>query len=142
MKRMTSLASKGLLAVIAGVFAVAAGAASVQDKMSKEAIEKRIQPLAQNYVAGEESSQQAAAGGTRSGEQVYNKFCVACHSAGVMGAPKVNNAGDWGPRLDQGMDTVLSHALNGYNSMPPKGTCADCSEDEIKSAIEFMTSEI
>ncbi len=142
MKRIKSLASKGLIASIAALFAVAAGAASVQDKMSKEAIEKRIEPLAQHYVAGEESDQQADAGGTRSGEAVYNQFCAACHTSGVMGAPKINNAGDWEARLEQGMETVLRHAIEGYNAMPPKGTCSDCSDEEIQAAINYMTADI
>ena len=143
MKRIKSLASKGLIASIAAVFAVAAGAASVQDSMSKEAIEKRIEPAAQHYVAGEQSDQQASSGGgARSGEQVYNTFCAACHTSGVMGAPKINNAADWEPRLAQGMDTVLSHAINGYNAMPPKGTCSDCSDDEIQAAIDYMIADI
>lgn len=142
MKRIKSLASKGLLATFAAMFAVAAGAASVQDSMSKEAIEKRIEPAAQHYVAGEQSNQQASSGGTRSGEAVYNQFCAACHTSGVMGAPKINNAEDWEARLAQGMDTVLDHAINGFNAMPPKGTCSSCSDDEIQAAIDYMTAEL
>ena len=78
----------------------------------------------------------------RSGEQVYNTFCAACHTSGVMGAPKINNAEDWEPRLAQGMDTVLKHAIEGYNAMPPKGTCSDCSDDEIQAAIDYMIAGI
>lgn len=143
MKRIKSLAFKGVITSIVAVFAVTVSAASVQDKMTKEAIAERIEPVAQHYVAGEESNQQAStSGGTRSGEAVYNQFCAACHTSGVMGAPKINNAADWEPRLAQGMETVLSHAINGYNAMPPKGTCSDCSKEEIRAAIEYMTAKI
>ncbi|MGM0481579.1 MAG: c-type cytochrome [Pseudomonadota bacterium] len=142
MKRIQSFVSKGFFASVAALFAMTVSAASVQDAMTKEAIEKRIQPVSQYYVAGESSDQQASAGEPRSGEQVYNTFCSACHTSGVMGSPKINNANDWEPRLAQGMDTVLRHAIEGYNAMPPKGTCADCSDDEIQAAINYMTADI
>jgi len=142
-KRIKSLASKGLIASIAALFAVAAGAASVQDEMTRDAIEKRIEPLGQHYVAGENGDQQQAeSSGTRSGEAIYGQFCAACHTSGVMGAPKLNNESDWEPRLAQGMETVLRHAVEGYNAMPPKGTCSDCSEDEIQAAIDYMIEDI
>ncbi|MGL4930710.1 MAG: c-type cytochrome [Plesiomonas sp.] len=37
------------------------------------------------------------------------------------------------------MDTLQKHAISGINQMPPRGTCTDCSDDEIKAAIEYMT---
>jgi cytochrome c5 len=140
-KRLTTLALKGLSFGLAAMISFGASAA-VQDGMSKDAIAKRIEPIGKVRVAGESAANEAAASGPRSGEEVFGQYCTACHTAGVMGAPKINNADDWKPRLAQGMDTVLKHAINGYNAMPPKGTCADCSEDEIKAAIEYMTAEI
>ncbi|WP_425456696.1 c-type cytochrome [Catenovulum sediminis] len=109
--------------------------------MSDEAIKERIKPIGSVHVAGENASA-ASAGGARSGEQVYNASCTACHSVGVMGAPKPNVAADWNARIEQGFDTMLDHAINGFNAMPPKGTCMDCSDDEIKAAIEYMISDI
>ena len=141
MKRLTTLALKGLSFGLAAMISFGASAA-VQDGMSKDAIAKRIEPIGKVRVAGESAANEAAASGPRSGEAVFGQYCTACHTAGGMGAPKINNAEDWKPRLAQGMDTVLKHAINGYNAMPPKGTCADCSEDEIKAAIEYMTAEI
>ena len=69
---------------------------------------------------------------------MYNQFCTACHSVGVAGAPKFGNAGDWAPRVAKGFDNLMSNAINGINAMPPRGTCATCSDDEIKGAIEYM----
>ncbi|WP_404401101.1 cytochrome c5 family protein [Idiomarina seosinensis] len=142
MKRIQSFVSKGFFASVAALFAVTVSAASVQDAMTREAIEKRIKPIGQHYVAGESSDQQASADGPRSGEDIYNTYCSACHTSGVMGSPKINNAADWEPRLEQGMETVLRHAVEGYNAMPPKGTCSDCSEDEIQAAIDYMIADI
>lgn len=141
MKAMNSFFVKSVLGTISMLFALNISAASVQDDMSREAIAERIKPLGKHYVAGESSAAEESSG-PRSGQQVYDKYCTACHTSGVMGAPKMNNAADWQPRLDQGMETVLKHAVEGFNAMPPKGTCSDCSEEEIQAAINYMTEEI
>ncbi|WP_207063272.1 cytochrome c5 family protein [Motiliproteus sp. SC1-56] len=73
------------------------------------------------------------------GEAVYNKACVNCHAAGVAGAPKTGDADAWAPRLAQGIDAMVQSAINGKGAMPPKGLCADCSADDLKAAIEYMT---
>jgi cytochrome c5 len=76
------------------------------------------------------------------GEQVYNAACLACHGAGVGGAPKFGDAGAWGPRVAQGKATLTQHALQGYQGkagyMPPKGGRVDLSDDEIIAAVDFM----
>ncbi|RBO80047.1 cbb3-type cytochrome c oxidase subunit III [Marinomonas aquiplantarum] len=74
----------------------------------------------------------------RSGGKVFNSFCVACHLHGVAGAPKLGNSADWLPRKEKGMPTLLKHAIEGLNAMPPKGMCSNCSDDEIQAAIQFM----
>jgi len=138
---MSSFFVKSVLGTVSMLFALSISAASVQDDMSREAIAERIKPAGKHYVAGESSAAEESSG-PRSGQQVYDKYCTACHTGGVMGAPKINNASDWQPRLDQGMETVLKHAVEGLNAMPPKGTCSDCSEEEIQAAINYMTEEI
>jgi cytochrome c5 len=73
------------------------------------------------------------------GEAVYNKACVACHAAGVAGAPKTHDADAWAPRLALGMDALVATAIAGKGAMPPKGLCATCTDAELKAAIEFMS---
>jgi predicted CxxxxCH...CXXCH cytochrome family protein len=72
---------------------------------------------------------------------VYNASCLACHTTGAAGAPKLGDSPAWGARAAKGMDTLLSNAINGINAMPPKGTCAACSDDELKAAIEYILSQ-
>ncbi len=79
----------------------------------------------------------APGGAPRSGEQVYTAVCAGCHGAGVMGAPKFGSS-DWAPRLGQGKPTLYQNALNGIRSMPARGGCAACSDDEIKAAVDYM----
>jgi len=73
-------------------------------------------------------------------EGIFNTKCVVCHGAGVAGAPKFGDKEAWAPRIATGMDALLNSALNGKNAMPPKGTCMECSEEDLKAVIEYMTS--
>ena len=115
---------------------------TVQAKdMSEDAIKERIKPVGSVHVAGAQAATSADAG-PKSGADIYNAACVACHSSGVLGAPKLHNAGDWQPRLEKGFDAVLQNAINGINAMPAKGTCGACSNDDIKAAIEYMIEGI
>ncbi|MGL5759481.1 c-type cytochrome [Plesiomonas sp.] len=105
--------------------------------MSHDAISERIKPVGGVYLEDKAAITKPA--GPRTGEQVYNGACVACHGSGALGAPKFRDAALWGPRLKQGIETLEKHAISGLNQMPPRGTCADCSDDEIKAAIQYMT---
>ncbi|XNO32493.1 c-type cytochrome [Vibrio alginolyticus] len=102
-----------------------------------DAIAERIQPVGDVYLAGSEPVKEEPTG-PRDGATVYGTFCIACHASGVNGAPKTGNADDWAPRIAQGKDTLVKHALEGFNAMPAKGTCMDCSDDEIIAAIDHM----
>lgn len=113
---------------------------------SERAIAERIQPVGSVCVEGEDCGTAAAAGeevasGPRSGEQVYNGACAACHATGAAGAPKTGDAAAWSSRIAQGNATLVKHAIEGLNAMPPKGMCMDCSDDEIKAAVEYMVNK-
>jgi len=105
-------------------------------------IEERIAPVGSVCVAGTDcaaaGSAAAASSGPRSGSDVYNTYCAACHGTGAMGAPKSGDNGAWKDRLAKGFNKTLANAINGINLMPPKGTCGDCSDDEIGAAIKYM----
>ena len=108
-------------------------------------LEQRIQPVGQVYLEGDidvnavAAAPVAVAKSARSGEQVYTASCASCHAIGVLGAPKMGSASDWAPRLKQGLDSLVKVAISGKGAMPPKGTCMDCSDDELKAAIEHMS---
>ncbi|SIQ86103.1 c-type cytochrome [Marinobacterium stanieri] len=74
----------------------------------------------------------------RTGEEIYNAKCSVCHAAGIAGAPKFGDAAAWAPRAEKGIDALLATALTGINAMPPKGTCMDCSDAELKASIQYM----
>lgn len=119
------------------VAGLVAGSAVAKD----DDVQARIEPVGSTCMQGEECAAApapAAAAGPKSGKDVYAGFCTTCHSAGVMGAPKFGTAADWAPRVAKGKDTLYTHALGGFNAMPPKGMCAACSDDEIKAAVDYM----
>ncbi|WP_207061611.1 cytochrome c5 family protein [Motiliproteus sp. SC1-56] len=74
------------------------------------------------------------------GEVVYNQYCVACHGTGV--GPMAHDQAAWQPRLDAkgGVEGLLESAKAGVNAMPPKGGCVDCSDEQLRDAIVFMTT--
>ena len=121
---------------------------------SPEAVAERIKPVGKVVVAGAGAAvpvaaapaaapaPAAAAGGVGPGEAVYNRACFVCHAAGVAGAPKLGDKAAWEPRLGQGIDGLLHSAVNGKNAMPPRGTCADCSDADLRAAIEYMISSV
>jgi cytochrome c5 len=76
------------------------------------------------------------------GEKIYNATCLACHGAAVLGAPKLGDKAAWGPRLAQGMDTLYANSQNGVRMMPARGGNASLTDDEMKSAVDFMVSKI
>jgi len=119
-------------------------ASAFAQNLSEEAITERITPVGNVYLDGEietasQQTESAEPAGPRSGEKIYNTYCVACHGTGAAGAPIKGNADAWQPRIAQGPETLLKHALGGFNAMPARGTCSDCSDDEIASTIAFLT---
>ena len=57
----------------------------------------------------------------RTGKQVFEAQCTACHTAGAAGAPKFGDAGAWGPRVKTGFDALLNSALKGKGAMGAQG---------------------
>lgn len=134
------------IAVFSVSFIVAAFAGqAVATHLSKKNTDDRIKPVAKVYVEGDKIPQVAnelpkppKPAGPRSGEDVYNTYCGACHNTGVAGAAKLGDVAAWSERVAKGIDTVYANAINGINAMPAKGTCADCSDDEIKKTVDYI----
>lgn len=113
---------------------------SVSASLSEE-MEARLKPVGDLCMSGDDCAAApvaAAPSGPRSGTEVYETKCFSCHGSGAAGAPKFGDAGAWGPRIDKGIDTLYTHAIGGFNGMPAKGLCMDCSEDEVKAAVDHM----
>lgn len=124
------------------------------DPAVKAAVAKRIEPVAKVAIAGQDNSAldtaqpagQAAAApaADMAGDQVYNMACVACHGAGVAGAPKYGDAAAWKARIAKGIETLNKHAIEGFQGdagfMPPKGGRVDLSDQSVINAVEYMVA--
>ncbi|WP_419812261.1 c-type cytochrome [Bacterioplanoides sp.] len=130
---------KQLKALILAAAALVAAQTFANTDAQNDKIRERIKPVGEVCVGADCGGAVVAASGPRSGEEVYNTACGACHGAGILGAPKNGDKAAWDDRLSKGMDQTLANAINGINAMPPKGNCATCSDDEILGAIKFMS---
>lgn len=74
----------------------------------------------------------------RPGADIYRDFCAVCHSGGWQGAPIANDESEWNARVSAGADAMFKNVKQGLNAMPAMGTCTDCSDEELKSAIAEM----
>lgn len=109
--------------------------AAGSDAMSAEATARRIQP-----VGHVEIKDMNDLGALKSGEQVYAAQCVACHGAGLVGAPKLGDAAAWAPRVKNGYEALLAAALKGKGNMGAQGG-GDFSDIEIGRAVVYMTNQ-
>jgi len=86
-----------------------------------------------------------AAESSDQGQQVYQKTCSACHDSGLAGAPKFGDEEAWEERLEKGMDTLVMHAINGFQGdagiMPAKGGNAALSDAEVEAAVRYMVGK-
>ncbi|MFL6715930.1 MAG: c-type cytochrome [Burkholderiaceae bacterium] len=85
----------------------------------------------------------APAAAADAGKKLYESACVACHGAGVAGAPKFGDKAAWADRIKQGSNVLYEHAIKGFQGkngmMPPKGGSA-ASDDEVKAAVDYMAA--
>lgn len=142
----------GLLYVLARVVSANTQEKHVlADPAVKAAVAERIEPVAKVALAGKDNSalepakkESPAPTADLAGAEVYGMACVACHGAGVAGAPKFGDAAAWAPRIAQGADTLHKHALEGFQGqagfMPPKGGRVDLSDKSIMNAVDHMMS--
>ncbi|WP_321865320.1 c-type cytochrome [Paraburkholderia tropica] len=107
------------------------------DELSAQQVASRIAPIAQVSIRDANAPRVY-----KTGEQVYQAVCSACHASGAAGAPKFGNAGDWAPRIAQGYDTLWHTALSGKGAMPPRGGTSpdDYSDYEIGLAVAYMAN--
>ncbi len=103
--------------------------------MSPEAVAKRLQPV--GAVEIKDISNPATA---RTGEQVYQAQCSACHASGAANAPKFGDAAAWGPRVKAGFDSLLTSAMKGKGAMAAQGG-GDFSDYEISRAVVYMANQ-
>ncbi len=134
---------KGAIAYILGESGLEAGAAaaSAQPAAAPAPAEPPPTPAAPAQPAAMPVVASAVALDLAKGKQVYGGVCVACHDSGLLNSPKRGDKAAWAPRAAQGFDTLVKHAINGLNAMPPRGGIAALGDADIRNAVAYLLSE-
>jgi cytochrome c5 len=141
----------GLIAFARHVGASHQGKQVTTDPTYVESVAERLKPMAAVAVSGQDNTALAiqsagppvaAAALPADGIAAYEIACVACHGAGIAGAPKVGDKAAWEARMAQGKETLYKHAIGGFNGkagvMPAKGGRTDWPDDLIKQAVDHI----
>ncbi|MDO8705521.1 MAG: c-type cytochrome [Sulfuricaulis sp.] len=133
---------------------------AVEATVDAKAVAERIKPVGELTVGAVEAVKATtaaasvmdaiipsanAAGADDKGKKIYDATCVACHAAGVAGAPKLGDKANWAARIAQGADKLHTHAIKGFQGkagmMPPKGGNMSAKDEDIKAAVDYMVSQ-
>jgi cytochrome c5 len=102
--------------------------------------------LAAQDAAKKAAEAQVAYGGTLDGKTIYGNLCQTCHANAATGAPVLTDKGAWAPRIAQGLDTLFTHAINGFTgtkgAMPAKGGNPSLTDAQVKATVQWMLGEV
>ncbi len=126
------------------------GAYEKGSSTQEQLIDQRLAPMSDVQISGDAKTQMAeaapagapAAGGApKSGKEIWQGTCSACHGSGLLGAPKIGDKAAWAPRIAKGLDTLKDHALHGFNNMPAHGGNMALTDADVVSALEYMVGQ-
>lgn len=151
----------GVLVVIAVICVVLAlifsgRGSNSDDPIAQKLVADRIKPVGQVYVGSvppealaqskaQTSEQGVPASGApkfSSGKEVFDAVCQACHATGAAGAPKYGDKAAWAKYLEKGIEDMYKFALSGKGVMPPRGGRADLTDENVKSAVDYMADAV
>ncbi|MEQ6887158.1 c-type cytochrome [Halomonas sp. CS7] len=128
------------------------GLAVAQDDAAHDAIAERLKPVGELCLQGEDcgtamaaasgGDSSASSGGAIDGAGIYNNVCMACHDTGAAGAPVRGDEAAWSERTGKGFETLVSHAVNGFNAMPAKGGNPNLSDEEVQAAVAHLVEPV
>lgn len=121
--------------LIAASVALLAGCGE-QKSIDSETSMELIQPVARLEVKVAKVEP-----GKRTGEEIYNNVCGACHGAGALGSPATGDAETWAPRIAKGLDALVASVTNGLGNMPAKGGAPDLTDVEIVRATAYLANQ-
>ena len=97
-------------------------------------------------AAAKAAASQVAYGGTTDGKTIFGNLCHTCHENAATGAPVITDKGEWGPRVAQGLDTLVKHATDGFTGkkgvMPARGGNPSLTDAQVKATVEWMVGQV
>lgn len=130
------------LVCVAAALGSALWSSAIASDAQTQKIRERIKPVGELCLEGQPCADAVAttqASGPRDGKTVFDSYCTACHSTGVLGAVIAFDKAAWDAKFAKGFENSLANAISGINAMPPRGTCADCTDEEIANAMKYMS---
>ncbi len=106
------------------------------DAYNPEAVAARIKPVA-NFKLVDANAPKVS----KTGQQVYESTCVACHTSGVANAPKIGDSAAWAPYIQTGYENLVKNALHGVGAMPAKGGNPTLSDFEVERAVVYIVNQ-
>jgi cytochrome c5 len=107
---------------------------------SEQRVLERIKPVGTVVIA-----EVSAPKGSMTGQQVFAQVCKTCHETGLAGAPKVGDKAAWQPRIAQGEQALVQHAIQGFQGktgvMPPKGGDTNLTDQEVHRAVVYLANQ-
>ena len=77
----------------------------------------------------------------RSGKEVVDAVCAACHQSGAKGAPRIGDRKAWSRLAERGLTGLTDSALKGVRKMPAHGGDMRLTDIEIERAITYMVNQ-
>ncbi|SFT56708.1 Cytochrome c5 [Halomonas saccharevitans] len=149
---MVRVKSSKLIMGCLAALGLSTGMAVAQDDAAHDAIAERLKPVGELCLQGEDcgtamaaasgGDSSASAGGAIDGAGIYNNVCMACHETGAAGAPIRGDEAAWSERTGKGFETLVSHAVNGFNAMPAKGGNPSLSDEEVQAAVAHLVEPV
>ncbi|MDD9886898.1 MAG: c-type cytochrome [Gammaproteobacteria bacterium] len=133
-----------VVAIVVFIFILAIGLSSKDETMDmamEKRTKERIAPISRvnvGEVAAVAMTPAADAMAEATPEQIYQSACHACHAAGVLEAPRLEDRAAWQTRYAQGLEVLYQSVINGKGNMPAKGGRIDLSDDAIRKTVDYM----
>jgi cytochrome c5 len=115
------------------------GAVKLMLEKSEIAVDAGSAPAAEAAAA---AASAPAAGDAVHGKTIYDQLCMACHTSGAAGAPKLGDKAAWEPRVALGFAVLTEHAIKGINAMPAKGGNPALSDQDVADAVAYLLESV
>jgi cytochrome c5 len=125
-----------LIAMIAHLATRAIDVVKDHPAMSDEAVAKRLKPVGEVVVADPNATKVA-----KSGKEIVDTVCAACHATGALNAPKIGDKAAWGKLIKEGHAKLTAEAIKGVRQMPPRGGNPDLTDTEVARAVAYMANQ-
>jgi cytochrome c5 len=126
----------GLIVLLSQLLTTGLRTADKTAAMSDEAVAARLKPVGQVEVTDPNAPKVE-----KSGKEIVEAVCGACHMSGALGAPKIGDKAAWSAHIPHGVDHMTQNAIKGIKQMPARGGNPDLSDLEISRAIVYMANQ-